>query len=827
MDRTPTRAFDLESLALSLEHGNPLTLLATAEAGVVPFLLASLRHHIQRPLVIVTPNAARAQQLVEGLAPFEAELWPAMTPVLSFEPNDVSPYHEISPMRALAQERVAVGYRLSQGFGVAAVVVSAPALLLRTLDAQTLTRSPPSRREATTDRLELAEQLVAGGCERVPVVEDPGTFCVRGGVVDVWSPLYDQPARIDFFGDDIEEIRFFDPESQVSGGHVVDLLMPPARELLLDAERMEEIVDRVTDLADQQGIGNIELRALTTELRAGHLLPGLEALLPAVVPGVTPLLDLAPTGREGAVVVVEGPDACMQAIEQTWQAAVAQHAEAAAAGRPAFHPQTLMCSPDEVRERLARHTKLQLRPVLFAEDLQGPKPPPAFVLDVDSNAEVTRELEMSRQQEQGLRPLARRIREARRDLSLVVIAAHSEGGRQRLEQLLKHYGVSTMVYDEPLVTSRIEALRADRDVGALLVLGGTGEGFHIPALHMMVIDEEEIFGVKGRMSRRRARKRRKDEAAAAGRLIREVSELAEGDYVVHVDHGVGRYVRMVRMEAAEIEQDYLLLLYKDNEKVYVPVTGLNRVQKYAAADAKTPKLDRLGGERWTRAKSKARKAAAEIATELVRLYAERQSTPGHAFTPPDELYREWEATFPFQETRDQQRAIDECIADLCAPRPAWRLVCGDVGYGKTEVAIRAAVKAALDGKQVAVLVPTTVLAEQHRLTFERRARPARGHREPVSIPPAANQRDVIERLNKGQVDIVIGTHRLLSKDVTFRDLGLLIIDEEHRFGVKHKEQMQRGGRRGLHRADGDADPADLADGDPRAARPEPHRHAAG
>ncbi len=792
--QTPTlRPFDFEGLLLSLEHGRPETILATAEAGVVPFVLASIRHRVDRPLIVVVPNSARMQQLVEGLETFEEERWPAMTPVLPFEANDVSPYHEISPVRALAQSRVAAAYRLTQGFGVSAVVLPAEALLVRTLGAETLDAvTAIASKGDELDRLELAEQLVAGGYERVPVVEDPGTFCIRGGVVDVWSPLYDQPARIDFFGDDIEEIRFFDPEDQSSGGHVVDLLMPPARELLLDEARMADIVDKVTDLANEQGLGNIELRALTDELEAGHLLPGLDALLPAVAPGVSPLLELLDTGKDGPIVVFDGPDACMAAIDSAWDSAQRHYREARKAGRPAFSPAQLYASPTTVRRRLAEHVKLMVRPVVLAEDLRGPNPPPAFTLDVGSNAEVTRELAQSRREEQGLRPLAKRIREARRARTLVVITAHSEGGRQRLEQILEHYGVATWIHDEPLVPATVETLRDNPDLGALLVLGGTGQGFHIEALHLMVIDEEEIFGTKGRTARRRQRKQRRDEAKAAGRIIREVSELGEGDFVVHVDHGIGRYVRMVRMEAAGIEQDYLLLLYKGNEKVYVPVTSLDRVQKYAAADAKAPGLDRLGGERWTRAKGKARKAAAEIAAELVRLYAERQAMPGHAFSPPDELYREWEATFPFSETRDQQRAIDECIADLCTPRPAWRLVCGDVGYGKTEVAIRAAVKAALDGKQVVVLVPTTVLAEQHRLTFERRC-----HGLPIDIDSlsrfrsAAEQREVIDKLSKGQLDIVIGTHRLLSKDVTFRDLGLLIIDEEHRFGVKHKEQMQR------------------------------------
>ncbi len=776
----PTRRFDFEGLLLSLEHGAPQTVLAASEAAVVPFVLSTIRHRLDRPLIVIVPDGERAAVVAEAMSAFEAEQWPALPPVLSCQPDDVSPYHEILPMRALASERVAAAYRISLDLGVAAIVMPAETLLLNTLAADVLDGiAAMASAGHNLDRVELAEQLVAGGYERVPVVEDPGTFCIRGGVVDIWSPLYEQPVRLDFFGDDVETIRFFDPENQHRGGRLPDAIFPPARELLLDPERMDVIIDRITDLADDQGFGNTDLRAITDELRAGHLMPGLESLLPAVAPNVAPLLQTAAPCKP--LVVIEGPDACMDELERAWKQHRRDYRAARDGGRLVFPPATLMCSPTRARKLLEGFTRLMIRPVALGEEADLP----TFTLDVQSNADVTDALRKSRGADEGLRPLAARIREARRLGHLVAITSRSDGGRQRLHHILRHYGVAAEMRDDPLRPADVDTLRRDSKLDAVLIIGGSGRGFQLDALHLLVIDEDEIFGAHTRRQKKRGRK-------VEGQLIRDVAELKEGDYIVHEDHGIGRYVRMVRMSAGGTDQDYLLLLYRGEEKVYVPATSLDKVQKYRSGSSATPHLDKLGNERWTRSKNRTRKAVEKIAKELVKLYAQRAALQGYSFSPPGELYREWEATFPHEETPDQQRAIDEVLADMQRGTPAWRLVCGDVGYGKTEVAVRASVKACLDNKQVAVLVPTTVLAEQHRLTFTERCRGLPIEIDSLSrFRTAAEQREVIKRLNAGGVDIVVGTHRLLSKDVKFRDLGLLIVDEEHRFGVKQKEAIAK------------------------------------
>ena len=778
--------FDFEGLILSLEHRTPIQVLATAEAGVVPLLLATLRARLNRPLLVVVPDQKRLLQMLEGLGAFEGELWPGLPPVVPFEGNDVSPYHDMTPLRQNVQARLAAGYRLNLGLGVAAVVVTAEALMHRTLSAQLLDRTTAMASvNANLDKVELVEQLALAGYEQVPVVEDPGTFTLRGDGVDVWSPLYEEPTRIDVVNDDVVAIRFFDPDSQAATGSLlIDVILPPARELLIDPVSLVQAAKNLTDLADQHDVGNVELRAILDELRQGHVVPGLEALRPGITADRATLLQLAAlTGSNAPIVVLDQPDACMQALEVAYKHLQLAYEEARAAHRLCYRPELIAATPDEVRQQLSLHTQLYVRPFAILEE---GRQVPTFRVDAGNNRDVTQALHEARGRDEGLRPLVQRIRMARKLQELVVIATHSEGGRQRLASILRHYGVGSEFHQGPLRPADIPTLRLRRDLDALLVLGASGEGYHLEALKLVVIDEDEIFGHKT-VKPESLRKKR-----SAGQFIRDMAELNEGDYIVHADHGIGRYVGLQRMEAGGIEQDFLLIVYKEDQRLYVPVTSLERVQKYVSGEDASPQLDRLGHDRWLKAKRRAKKAVAEAAQELVRLYAERAARPGHAFSPPDEVFREWEAAFPWQETADQQRAIDDLLIDLSLPRPMDRLVCGDVGYGKTEVAIRAAVKVALDGKQVAVLTPTTVLTEQHRLTFAERVKGL-----PIKVASLsrfltqAEQRETIEQINKGEIDIIIGTHRLLSKDVNFRDLGLLVIDEEHRFGVSHKEAIKK------------------------------------
>jgi transcription-repair coupling factor (superfamily II helicase) len=399
-----------------------------------------------------------------------------------------------------------------------------------------------------------------------------------------------------------------------------------------------------------------------------------------------------------------------------------------------------------------------------------------FDLGVQSHEELVVAVKSHSGKERLLEPLAGQFLEWQKEgVSSFLVCGHKEQSR-RLAELLGDYGVDT-------IFSELGFGEESSDAPAVKVLvGSLKRGFIWPKERMAVVAEEEIFGKR---PQRRGRK------PVSGMFLSSFQDLHMGDYIVHVDHGIGVYKELVHLNVGSIESDFLLLNYQDGDRLYVPVDKLQKVQKYLGIEGQDPRVDRLGGKSWETAKKKARESAERIAGELLQLYALRQVKEGHQYSPPDQYFKEFEATFAYEETADQTRAIEDVLDDLGSPRPMDRLICGDVGYGKTEVALRAAFKVAMEGRQVALLVPTTVLAEQHYETFRERFEGF-----PVEVASLsrfktqAQQKQVLERLQKGTIDVVVGTHRLFQKDVVFKDLGLLVIDEEHRFGVKHKERLK-------------------------------------
>ena len=395
-------------------------------------------------------------------------------------------------------------------------------------------------------------------------------------------------------------------------------------------------------------------------------------------------------------------------------------------------------------------------------------------LNAEGNGDIRAALS---REDGGMAALAERLRRWRGEGWRTLLVCHQRGQAERLLDLLAPYGM-TPVFD-PAGTSFAVASGEVR-----LVLGELSAGFRLPDERQAVITEEEIFG-------ERVRRRGAGEARAKA-LLSSLAQLREGDYVVHADHGIALYRGLLHLKADQIEGDFLKLEYAGADNLYVPVDRIEKVQKYVGGEGHVPRLDRMGGGAWEKAKLKARAAVEELARDLLQLYAKREMHEGFAFSPPDRMFREFEATFPYEETVDQLGAINETLSDMQSSRPMDRVVCGDVGYGKTEVAIRAAFKAVLDGKQVAVLVPTTVLARQHGETFRERFKGYPVTVEMVSrFRSPAEQRQVLQRATEGKVDILIGTHRLLQRDVHFRNLGLVIVDEEQRFGVSHKERLKK------------------------------------
>ncbi len=532
------------------------------------------------------------------------------------------------------------------------------------------------------DRELLLETLGAAGYERVETVVEVGQWSVRGGIVDIFSPTHPVPARLEFFGDDIESIRLFDPTSQRSQGALDELSVLP-----------------------------LEAPAVGTSGEPVDLL----AYLPM-----------------SAVVVVDNPRLLDEPAEE-------------AADRP------------PLGDRLGPRPRLELELVAGAAGAFG------YTLDTHAVDRYSGRFAQLAEEISGWRREGFRVR-------LVAVDAHQA---EHLRQILREHGLEA-----------VDAPALGTDDGLAVVVGECSTGFTIPALGLIVLTEAEMFGARRRTLRRPKYQR--------GSPITAFTDLAVGDLVVHEDHGIGQYLGLRTMHVGERDGDYLLLEYAESNQLYLPVERLDLISKYLGGAATEARLDRLGGASWQRVKESVRAALREMAEELLKLYARRAVAAGHAFATDTAWQREFEAAFRFEETPDQLRAIDDVKRDMEAGQPMDRLVAGDVGYGKTEVALRAAFKTVADGMQVAVLVPTTVLAQQHWATFAERfaAFPVRVELLSRFRSPG-DQKAVVEGLRAGTVDVVIGTHRLLSRDVGFKNLGLLIVDEEHRFGVGHKERLKQ------------------------------------
>jgi transcription-repair coupling factor (superfamily II helicase) len=660
-----------QALAKSFAEGDVCLRVAGLAGPARPLVIAALLHAHPRPAVVLVRSLADAHRFTQDLKFFGA-------PVHEFPEREPRLWRGGHHREADA-ERAVIARRLAAGEPI--VVVATPAGLDTTLPAPA-EFAARTLRIGTGDRLErelLLEAFETAGYERVDTVVEVGQWSVRGGIVDVFVPSHPSPARLEFFGDDVESIRRFDPTTQRSTDALDELLVLP--------------------------LGG----------------PADDAV------GAARLLDYVPAT---APVILDAP------------ALLDETSEEAPGRRPL--PEVLGGRP---RVELELVTGTAVEHVLDTQDV------PRFTGHFASLTEA-----LGRWRAEGF---------------TVRLVAADEHQAEHLRQILRDHDV------EAPVAAGIDAAES-----LAIVVGELSGGVVISAVGLVLLTEAEIFG-----ARRRALRRPKYQRGAA---LTAFTDLEVGDLVVHEDHGIGRYQGLRTMAVGDRDGDFLLLEYAEGGRLYVPVERLDLVSKYLGGDAGTAKLDRMGGASWQRVKESVRAALREMAEGLLKLYAQRAVAEGHAFTSDTPWQREFEAAFRFEETPDQLRAIEEVKRDMQAARPMDRLVAGDVGYGKTEVALRAAFKAVADGHQVAVLVPTTVLAQQHWATFTDRFAPFPTKVELLSrFRSPKEQKAVVAGLRQGSVDVVIGTHRLLSKDVAFKNLGLLIVDEEHRFGVAHKERVKQ------------------------------------
>ena len=682
---------------------------------------------------------------------------------------DISPYADLSPDRACIVERVATLYRLTQpALRPRIVVTSAEALVRKTIaPAELAARGTTVRKGQAIDRDALAALLVAGGWARTPVVDEPGTFAIRGEVIDVYAPLAPHPVRIELFGDEVESLRWFDEDSQRTLRAIDVLHLHPVRETINTGTR--DVRTRLRDYADEIAFPTKATRRLIEQLEEGSVFVGIEGLTPAFHDELVAPKAYVPADARWVIV---DPEACRRALGDAWTDAEQRFAERRDAGKQLVYPPAAHLAEGA----LETPRWIELPQLEVAEEVDAVR----LRVQPDDLHVLAQELAHARTfgDTEHAAPLIAALSKWR--ALAVVIACDSQSRIDRLHGVLAARGFDVRVAPA--------GERPGSAPGVAIVHGAPAHGFASARDGIAVITATEIFGQRTHHAAKQ--KKRAKDALLGG--VSDFSQLAAGDYLVHQRHGVGRYQGLKKLAIGnDLEIDTLQLEY-DGGTLYLPVYRLGEVQRYVGAEGHAPRLDKLGGVTWEATVSKVARHVRVLAEELLQIYAQRAALPGHRFPAADDSYRELEATFPFDETPDQQSAIDAVLADMEAPRAMDRLVCGDVGYGKTEVAMRAIFRCVQGGKQAAILAPTTVLVEQHFRTMSERFKGFGVNVGKLSrFQGKAEQNETIVKIAEGGLDVVIGTHRLLSADVRFKDLGLLVIDEEQRFGVAHKEKIKK------------------------------------
>jgi transcription-repair coupling factor (superfamily II helicase) len=806
--------FDDALRALAGGRRVDLTGLPTAAAA----LLLSRAARTDAPFVVVTSDLDGARRMAADLSFFLGEHDPeaAVAPsgdgertrtVLVFPSSDTTPYADVAPDRRAAMERLSTLFHLAHGLPFRFLVVPAAALARRVPPrAELARRSIVVRAESELDRDHLVRTLAESGYLRVPVVEDPGTFAVRGGIVDVYPAHARFPARIELDDWLVLSIKVFDPEDQRTLRTVPEIALHPAREAMLGPGELAMARQKVRDLCESIDLPTRATKALLDDLETGRLVLGMEGLLPAFYERLESLFDCMPAGTRIALL---DPSAVSAALHDELDQARADREAKAAANSPAFPIDALYVEEDELAARLdAAPLAVFHRVVTLGAPEEGATALARLETVVESDVlslgaedhqllvATLSQARAGRGKDDALSPLAARVHEWLDGGMRVLVTARTRTQADRLASLLRNYELRAAT--PPDVFSPL--LLASRPPRAIeIVIGAVASGFVLPALGLVLVTEEEIFGTRAH----RARQRKRTKGSSSKPFLEDLRQLERGDYVVHTDHGIGRYLGLEKkaLGQSQLEQlrgvaavsvEVLVVEYAGGDRLYLPVTRLHQIQKFAGAEGQSPKLDRLGGQTFAKTKAKVKKHVQEMADELLRLYASRAATKRPPLPPADRTYAELEATFPFEETADQQKAIEEVLGDLEGEQPMDRIVCGDVGFGKTEVAIRAAFRVAMAGRQVAVMCPTTVLAQQHLATFSARMRNYPLRIEGLSrFTDGKKESEILAGMKEGKVDVVVGTHRLLSKDVHFKDLGLLVVDEEQRFGVTHKERVKK------------------------------------
>jgi len=741
-------------------------------SGLIPtakaLLLVLLRRAAERPLIVVVNDNRAVEEFVPVVRGF-CELTSASDPesVVALPARDVLPFQNLSPHPELQEERATALWKIATGkASIVVTPIAATAILQRSAEYYTdLART--LRRGESFDLENLLAHLNTVGYASADVVEMPGQYALRGGILDVYSPEAERPVRVEFFGDEVDSIRRFDPTSQRSSNPVDEALLLPLTETPVSDQLLGAIHTR---LSGKRITGNEEIIEAAVRSGGVTVFPGWEFYAPVAGSDRT-VFDLLPN----AAVLLDEPDGLRSEFDRFW-ARVEEAHERSGVGN-LVRPSDLYLPPERWWQKIAAWRGADLEHLGITRGDDGDamvsfltQPTPRFHGAVPAMLEDVQKLTTAGNQ--------------------VLFSVPNTGEVERLADIFTEYNVS---YKLGSRTRGGESYADETSYFAGEVLTTTlakayvPDGVMLPEAHLAIFGSRDLFDESDTVASRPQRQKSKVSA-----FLSDFRDLQVGDYVVHVEHGIGQYQGLKEINQGDGNAEFMLLEYAEGARLYVPLTRLDLIQKYRSSEGAKPALSHLGTQAWSKTKARVRKAMKDMADELLKLYAARKTAEGHAFPAGDEFVSEFEDTFEFNETEDQAQAIKDVMHDMESSQPMDRLLCGDVGYGKTEVAMRAAFKAVSDNKQVAVLAPTTVLAFQHYETFKQRFGPF-----PVTIEMISRfrnpkqQKEILQKAEAGKIDVLIGTHRLLSKDLKFADLGLLIVDEEQRFGVRHKERIKQ------------------------------------
>ncbi|MHB8302267.1 MAG: transcription-repair coupling factor [Acidobacteriaceae bacterium] len=771
LDKSPSMDRVRQPLASGAGRRRISGLTATARAIYLPLLARTAKTLV---FVVVSDNrAAEALQLtVQAACELTGEL--DRNAIVRLPAHDVLPFENLSPHSDIQEQRAVTLWKIARG-AVKIVILPIESACYRVFSAAHYANLTCTlRRGEETDPETLIAHLASVGYQAVDMVEMRGQYALRGGIFDIYPPELDGPLRVEFLGDEIESMRKFDPETQRSSAPVDEAVLLP----LTETPMTDAMLARVhTRLSGQrlEGEGDAVQDAIQAE--GTNIFPGWEFFATAAAGSQQTVFDLVPKCR----IFVEEPGMVQNQLDRWWNKVAQRHERSGI--DTLFTPADLYLTPTEWQSRLWESPGLDLDQ-LGAVD----------VLDTDNTSlsEIEIPTRPTMRMHGSIPTLIEQLRLHARQETRTLLAAANQGEVERLASILQEYGISYRIgsrsahsgsetmYDET------SYLRGDMRA-PVIARTEIANGVFLEEARLVIFGANDLSDEADVTVRPVQRKSR------TAAFISDFRDLAVGDYVVHVDHGVARYLGLKEIAQDEMRVEFMVLEFAESARLYVPLTRLDLIQKYRSTDTgPAPVLHRLGTAQWSRTKARVKKAMADMADELLKLYAIRKAAQGNPFSPDNQFQREFEDAFDFNETDDQIASIADIKRDMESSTPMDRLLVGDVGYGKTEVAMRAAFKAVQDSKQVAVLTPTTVLCFQHFETFKRRFAAFPVHIEMISrFRSPKEQKLILEKVEQGKVDILIGTHRVLSKDLKFQDLGLLVVDEEQRFGVRHKERLKQ------------------------------------